>query len=174
MFLPSLSPYRSLWLSVLHSVLRVTSHPAPLALLAPAPTPRIKPIEPGLCILLRTVHIGSGLINWHNATTSTVHRCEHETTSNVSEICWQNVMSRSKLSTSVLLHEVLERWSLRPDNVVQFELLDLISGQCKNIFRQFLHDKTLGHPKGVWQGQDGAISVLVPEHYMHHLVIRQD
>ena len=66
------------------------------------------------------------------------------------EICWENVMNRGKLSTGVLLHEVLERGIMRPDDVVEFELLDLIPGQCENIFGEFLHDKTLGHPKGVW------------------------
>ena len=71
-------------------------------------------------------------------------------TSNLLEIRWENVVNRSKLSTGVLLHEVLERWNVRPDDVVEFELFDLISGQGENIFRQFLHDKTLGRPKGVW------------------------
>ena len=59
-------------------------------------------------------------------------------------------MNRCKLSTGVVLHEVLERGVVRMDDVVQFELLDLIPGQRENIFWKFLHDKTLGHPKGVW------------------------
>lgn len=84
--LSSPSQYCLLWLSVSLYIFRVTSHPASLALLAPAPTPRSKPIEPGLCILLRTVHIGSGLNNWHNTTTSTVHRREHETTGNARDM----------------------------------------------------------------------------------------
>lgn len=75
---------------------------------------------------------------------------ECEKTSKVLEVCWENVMNRSELSAGVFLHEVLERWIVRLDDVVQFELLDLIPGQREDVLRQVLHDKTLDHPKGVW------------------------
>jgi len=51
------SPHYLLWLSVLLSAPRVTSHPASLALLAPAPTPRSRTIKLGLCTLFCTIHI---------------------------------------------------------------------------------------------------------------------
>lgn len=59
-------------------------------------------------------------------------------------------MNRSKLPAGVLLHEVLERGIVRPNDVVQLELFDLIPGERENVLRKPLHEETLDHPKGVW------------------------